>query len=41
MDGMLLGSSSEDIRRCGEFEIAGQKKMAVQNHVFVCPISVE
>jgi hypothetical protein len=37
----MPGSSPEDIRLCGEFEIAGENKMAVQNRVFVCLISVE
>jgi len=38
---VMLGSSSEDIRLCGEFEIVGEKKMAVKDRVFVCPVSIE
>ncbi len=36
-----VGSSSEDIRACGEFEIVGEKKMVVKDRVFVCPVWVE
>jgi beta-glucosidase len=38
---VLVGSSSEDIRLWGEFEIVGEKKMAVNERIFVCPVSVE
>jgi beta-glucosidase len=38
---VMVGSSSEDIRLCGEFRIAGEKSMAVKDRVFVCPVSVE
>jgi len=38
---VMVGSSSEDIRLCGEFEITGEKKMEVKERVFVCPVSVE
>lgn len=38
---VMLGSSSEDIRLCGEFEIAGGAKTRVQDRVFVCPVTVE
>jgi beta-glucosidase len=38
---VLLGSSSEDIRLRGRFEIAGASKMPVDRRVFVCPVTVE
>jgi len=38
---IMLGSSSEDIRLCGELEIVGEKKMVVKDRVFVCPVTVE
>jgi beta-glucosidase len=38
---VMLGSSSEDIRACGSFEIVGEKKMLVQDRLFVCPVRVE
>jgi len=38
---IMLGSSSEDIRLCGEFEIVGEKKMVVKDRVFLCPVTVE
>ncbi|RPJ20464.1 MAG: beta-glucosidase, partial [Chloroflexi bacterium] len=38
---VMLGSSSEDIRLSGSFEIKGAKKMAVKARVLVCPVSVE
>jgi beta-glucosidase len=38
---VLIGSSSEDIRLCGEFEIVGGTKIRVQERVFVSPVSVE
>ena len=38
---VMLGSSSEDIRLCGDFEIVGGTKIRVQDRVFVCPVSVE
>ncbi len=37
---VLLGSSSNDIRLKGEFEIIGPGKMPVIERVFVCPIEV-
>ncbi len=37
---VMVGSSSEDIRLCGEFQISGEKKAAVKERVFVCPVSV-
>ncbi|HSL42472.1 MAG TPA: glycoside hydrolase family 3 N-terminal domain-containing protein [Anaerolineales bacterium] len=36
---LMLGSSSEDIRLRGEIEIIGEKKIPVQERVFVCPVS--
>lgn len=38
---VMLGSSSEDIRLCGAFEITGDIKMPVKDRVFVCPVTVE
>lgn len=38
---VMVGSSSEDIRLCGEFEIVGEQSIAVKERVFVCPVSVE
>jgi beta-glucosidase len=37
---VMLGSSSEDIRCRGEFEIVGEKKMVVKDRLFVCPVDV-
>ena len=34
---VMLGSSSEDIRLRGEFEIVGEGKITVESRVFVCP----
>ncbi len=38
---VMIGSSSEDIRQMGTFEIVGDEKMAVTNRVFVCPVSID
>jgi beta-glucosidase len=38
---VMLGSSSEDIRLQGRFEIAGGSKMVVDQRVFVCPVIVD
>jgi beta-glucosidase len=38
---VMIGSSSEDIRLCGEFEIVGERNARVRDRVFVCPVSVE
>jgi beta-glucosidase len=38
---VMVGSSSADIRLCGEFEIVGEKTMQIPNRVFVCPVSVD
>jgi beta-glucosidase len=35
---VMLGSSSDDIRLSGEFEITGAGKMAVRERVFFCPV---
>jgi len=37
---VMLGSSSEDIRLHGEFELVGEKCMKVKNRVFFCPVDV-
>lgn len=37
---VMVGSSSEDIRLCGELEIVGEKRMAVRERVFVCPSTI-
>jgi beta-glucosidase len=38
---VMIGSSSEDIRLCGEFEIVGERKAGIRDRVFVCPVTVE
>ncbi len=38
---VMVGSSSEDIRLTGEFEIIGEKQIAIQDRVFVCPVESE
>lgn len=38
---VMIGSSSDDIRLRGEFEIAGGKKTFVKDRVFFCPVSVD
>jgi beta-glucosidase len=38
---VMVGSSSDDIRLCGEFEIIGERSIAVKERIFVCPVSVE
>ncbi len=38
---VMLGSSSQDIRLHGEFEITGKPKMGIAQRVFVCPVTVE
>jgi len=38
---VMLGSSSQDIRLRGGFEIMGEKKTIVKEAVFVCPVSIE
>jgi beta-glucosidase len=37
---IMLGSSSDDIRLRGEFEIVGANKIPVKDRVFVCPVDV-
>ena len=38
---LMVGSSSEDMRLRGEFEIVGEQKKVVNDRVFLCPVSVE
>jgi beta-glucosidase len=38
---VMLGSSSEDIRLTGAFEITGGNKMPIQERVFYCPVDIE
>lgn len=38
---VMVGSSSEDIRLSGEFEISGAKSTPVKDRVFVCPVEIE
>lgn len=38
---VMLGSSSEDIRLHGEFEVVGDKTQQVDKRIFVCPVTVE
>jgi beta-glucosidase len=35
---VMLGSSSDDIRLHGAFEITGEEKMPVEKRLFVCPV---
>ncbi|MCX6032211.1 MAG: glycoside hydrolase family 3 C-terminal domain-containing protein [Chloroflexi bacterium] len=37
---VMVGSSSDDIRLRGEFEITGAGKIPVEERVFVCPVTV-
>jgi beta-glucosidase len=37
---LMLGSSSEDIRLRGSFELVGAKKIPVENRLFLCPVDV-
>ena len=37
---VMLGSSSDDIRLSGEFEITGKGTLPVKERVFVCPVEV-
>jgi len=38
---VMVGSSSEDIRLSGTFEIEGQAVMPVEKRVFQCPVDVD
>jgi beta-xylosidase len=38
---VMLGSSSDDIRLTGGFEITGEDEMPVHERVFVCPVDIE
>ena len=35
---VMLGTSSDEIRLQGEFEIVGPKKVLVRERIFVCPV---
>jgi beta-glucosidase len=37
---LILGSSSEDIRLSGSFEINGNDKIEITRRVFSCPVEV-
>jgi len=37
---VMIGSSSNDIRLTGEFEITGASKISIQDRVFFCPVDV-
>jgi beta-glucosidase len=37
---IMIGSSSDDIRLRGSFEIVGAKKAQVKDRIFVCPAEV-
>jgi hypothetical protein len=37
---IMIGSSSEDIRLKGEFEISGEGKVKVSQRLFECPIEI-
>ncbi|WKZ37399.1 MAG: glycoside hydrolase family 3 N-terminal domain-containing protein [Anaerolineales bacterium] len=37
---VMVGSSSDDIRLTGEFEIIGKGSMPVKERVFVCPVDI-
>ncbi len=38
---VMLGSSSEDIRCNGSFEIIGEEKTPVKDRLFICPVEIE
>jgi beta-glucosidase len=38
---VMAGSSSEDIRLRGEFEVTGKGKLPVEKRVFVCPVEAK
>jgi beta-glucosidase len=37
---VMIGSSSEDVRLRGEFEIAGRGPVGVKERAFFCPVRV-
>jgi len=39
--GVMVGSSSADIRCAGSFEIIGESKSVIKNRVFMCPVELE
>jgi hypothetical protein len=38
---IMLGSSAEDIRLTGDFEIKGSNTMPLQERVFFCLVDIE
>jgi beta-glucosidase len=38
---VMIGSSSEDIRLSGEFQVLGAQKMVIRNRVWCCPVEVD
>jgi beta-glucosidase len=38
---LMVGSSSEDIRLRGDLEIIGEKKIQVNQRVFICPVDIQ
>ena len=41
MINVMVGSSSDDIRLTGEFEIIGPNKVPIKERVFFCPVDIE
>jgi beta-glucosidase len=39
--GVFIGSSSEDIRLQGEFQIAGPTRMVVPQRLYACPVAIQ
>jgi hypothetical protein len=37
---VMVGSASTDIRFEGGFKVTGEKKAAIKERVFTCPVSV-
>jgi len=37
---VMIGSSSEDIRLRGGFDICGDQKILIRDRIFTCPVSV-
>jgi beta-glucosidase len=38
---VMLGSSSQDIRLNGEFEISADSRLATRDRVFNCPVEIQ
>ncbi len=38
---VMVGSSSQDVRLNGEFEISGEEKTPVEQRIYFCPVEVE